>query len=947
MKKWYKISALIAVVALSLTLLVALESGGTLTSRALTFSKVKGTALVPAKMMVLTGDSVYLSGIEINGTWTVGKPWPYQAWAWLQDKTSDNPLAGLDWTGINLDSTWTCTELTAGSGIGKYTISKRYTQEYITGKWSNPALTGFLATNNVYSVEVYTVKAGTSTLAKTLNFDLANKDTSFARVLYEASYVAEGRGSFPINAAKRPDSLISATAQSRVYLRNGLTSAWFNVPTGTDSLKYIFKSKTGAFATVMQSVQILTSGEVGTIPDTKVLTPLPSQGFYNPGDTIEISIDLKDNSGKVLDWVNNGVALGATRIEVLLSGPKDDYAQIFTNRYVYSSGPQYDSVSKAKYNSNKVKMVIPATLPNGPGTYTIFVGARRTLGANYQKVQLTDIQIGSTTVQKVHFSSQDVTKSCSKCHGIGGPAVHHAAQGVEECLPCHTKTFRVGFGFDEIAHALHRVIKSEEENLPVTQCTQCHLDGSENKFGKEATTACTACHPVVPFLPQDHITSNPLYAASGKSCAGKTGEIGCHATDNVWKGIIETHAALETKYTGGTVAAKKSSNDLAMDSFDDNVWTKTGSIRTKDGITLNFFYTDNNIFVRAEWVDGHRNYSGDAAGSLSQTRNQWSYDGTTWTISGNEDRLAFIWQMDSPYGGSCAMSCHGYSYFSAAGHSTSQSSLVTTPTGRLDNWQFKAQRTMPVDYADDGYWDNTGRKSDSATGSFGTDNLDATGKLPILMAKDAANNTKPFVMLSETVPFNAASFKAGDKLFGYAVNDGAQPIISGSRADVRAKARFDAATKKWTVIFKRALNTGSAQDAVFDINKTIEFSVAKMDNEGAKHASQGFDIGVYKLSFSKEVVSVEKEIEPINGLNIYPNPVKNNTTISFTVDKPEFVNLTIVDIKGKVVATLVNNVLNPGNYQIPFGSFNLAGGVYYCQIYAGDKRYTKQLVLAK
>ncbi|MFZ4711273.1 MAG: hypothetical protein ACOYMH_15690, partial [Zwartia sp.] len=86
---------------------MALESVGTLTSRALTFSKVKGTALVPAKLMVLSGDSVYLSGIEINGTWSVGKPWPYQAWAWLQDKTADNPLAGLDWTGINLDSTWT------------------------------------------------------------------------------------------------------------------------------------------------------------------------------------------------------------------------------------------------------------------------------------------------------------------------------------------------------------------------------------------------------------------------------------------------------------------------------------------------------------------------------------------------------------------------------------------------------------------------------------------------------------------------------------------------------------------------------------------------------------------------------------------------------------------------------------------------------------------------
>ncbi len=945
MSNFYKILMAVVAVAISITLLTALPtSTGTLTSRTLTFSKSKGTTLVPANMMYLQGDSIYISSIEINGTWKA-KPWPYEAMAWLKDKTSDNPLASLDWTGIDLDSTWACSDM--GSGVGKYTINKKYTQEYNTGKWSNPALTGFLAQNSAYTVDVYTVAGGNATLAKTVKFDKANNDTNFSRVLYEVSYVAEGRGSYPINEAKRPDSLVTATVQSRIYLRNGLSNAWFNIPDGTDSIKYVFKSKDGEFASISQAVQVLSFEEVGFNPEVKIVTPLPTEGYYNPGDTLEIAIDIKDNAGNIIDWVNNGANLGTPRIEVLLSGPKDDYAQIFTNRYIYNNGFQYDSVSKAKYNSNKVKMVIPDVLPNGAGTYTIFVGGRRTLGANYQKVSLTDVQIGSNVVKNINFTSQDVNQSCSKCHGFDGPALHHSASGVEECLPCHTKTFRTGVGFDEIVHNAHRMIVDHEENLPVENCNQCHLNGSENKFGKEAETACKACHPVIPYMPLDHFENVPLYSATGKSCASSN----CHAGGNigVFKNIPETHAALKTKYVGGNVAAKKSSSDIPLDAFDIPQWNQTGSVTTLDGIELKFFYTNTDIIIRAEWTDGHSGYDGPSAGSLSVARNQWSFDGTSWKKSGNEDRLAFLWQMDSPLGASCALSCHGTSYFNAtAGHSTGMTSLSSNPTGKIDNWHWKAQRTMPVDFVDDGYWDNAGRKSDATTaGYFGKDNQTTDGKLPAKMAKDASNNSKPYIMESETTDFVADGFKAGDKLFGYYVNDGTQPIITGSRSDVRAKARFNETTKKWTVIFKRALNTTNTDDAVFDINKTIEFTVAKMDNEGSKHAAQGVDIGVYKLSFSTDVVSVEKQIEAVNDIKVYPNPIQSESNISFTIEKTNFVNLVLIDAKGNVVSTLVNKVMNPGSYNIPLNNMYLSSGMYYMQLYAGEKKYMKPVAIIK
>ncbi|MCX7798002.1 MAG: T9SS type A sorting domain-containing protein [Melioribacter sp.] len=79
----------------------------------------------------------------------------------------------------------------------------------------------------------------------------------------------------------------------------------------------------------------------------------------------------------------------------------------------------------------------------------------------------------------------------------------------------------------------------------------------------------------------------------------------------------------------------------------------------------------------------------------------------------------------------------------------------------------------------------------------------------------------------------------------------------------------------------------------------------------------------------------------------YPNPFNPTTTIEFGLPKSENVKLTVYDLLGRVVAELVNENLNAGTYKVKFDASNLASGIYFYTLKAGDFVTTKKLMLMK
>jgi len=81
---------------------------------------------------------------------------------------------------------------------------------------------------------------------------------------------------------------------------------------------------------------------------------------------------------------------------------------------------------------------------------------------------------------------------------------------------------------------------------------------------------------------------------------------------------------------------------------------------------------------------------------------------------------------------------------------------------------------------------------------------------------------------------------------------------------------------------------------------------------------------------------------------IQPNPFSKQCTIVFNLSKDKEITLSVSDITGKKVVTLLNNELRvAGKHQVHFDGSHLPASTYYCTVQAGDKIETKKMILMK
>lgn len=84
----------------------------------------------------------------------------------------------------------------------------------------------------------------------------------------------------------------------------------------------------------------------------------------------------------------------------------------------------------------------------------------------------------------------------------------------------------------------------------------------------------------------------------------------------------------------------------------------------------------------------------------------------------------------------------------------------------------------------------------------------------------------------------------------------------------------------------------------------------------------------------------------------FPNPFNPNTTISYELNKEALVNITIYDLLGSEVVSLVNKTEQPGMKAVKWNGRNykgelVNGGVYVYKLEIGDYSETKKMVLLK
>ncbi len=76
----------------------------------------------------------------------------------------------------------------------------------------------------------------------------------------------------------------------------------------------------------------------------------------------------------------------------------------------------------------------------------------------------------------------------------------------------------------------------------------------------------------------------------------------------------------------------------------------------------------------------------------------------------------------------------------------------------------------------------------------------------------------------------------------------------------------------------------------------------------------------------------------------YPNPFNPSTTITYVLPKAALTELSVFDITGKQITTLVREQQAAGRHQAVFDATNYPSGIYFYRLTSGDKQLTRRMV---
>lgn len=104
--------------------------------------------------------------------------------------------------------------------------------------------------------------------------------------------------------------------------------------------------------------------------------------------------------------------------------------------------------------------------------------------------------------------------------------------------------------------------------------------------------------------------------------------------------------------------------------------------------------------------------------------------------------------------------------------------------------------------------------------------------------------------------------------------------------------------------------------------------------------------GNYEYFDLSESINIQKP-EKFELSQNYPNPFNPVTKIQFKIAETENVMITIYDQTGRQIKNILNEIKQPGYYEIEFNAVDLSSGVYYYRLNAGKYTQTKRMLLLK
>jgi hypothetical protein len=129
-------------------------------------------------------------------------------------------------------------------------------------------------------------------------------------------------------------------------------------------------------------------------------------------------------------------------------------------------------------------------------------------------------------------------------------------------------------------------------------------------------------------------------------------------------------------------------------------------------------------------------------------------------------------------------------------------------------------------------------------------------------------------------------------------------------------------------------------------------SISLQDISGTKFDAKlehDEEITISDRTINKLLIQSGKSVLPIDYSleQNYPNPFNPVTTISFTLPFESNVNLSLYNVLGELILTLVDQEIKPGKHEYRLNASGLSSGIYIYKITAGDFIQSKKMVLLR
>ena len=141
------------------------------------------------------------------------------------------------------------------------------------------------------------------------------------------------------------------------------------------------------------------------------------------------------------------------------------------------------------------------------------------------------------------------------------------------------------------------------------------------------------------------------------------------------------------------------------------------------------------------------------------------------------------------------------------------------------------------------------------------------------------------------------------------------------------------------------------EDTTWNYGTTLAKGIGILEEryyEGEFYSLQGAIINGVQYGIIVAVDEVEEKIPlALRLYQNYPNPFNPITRIRYEISKTTDVKLKIINILGEEIEVLVNEIKNPGSYEIEFNGSQLSSGVFIVQLQTTEAQLTKCMLLIK